>query len=175
MLTTRFAPQVLLTYLLPIVFTQFLEFSLFVTTIVSVGHLGVTELAAASLAVMTSNLVALSLIQGVATALDTLCPQAYAGERPQDTSLHAMRTGVVLLGMLGPMAYCFWKSEGVLLALRQEEEVARLAGVYLRVRLLLLSDVLGRELGANECPLREKIMILALPGYAAYVGCSKVV
>ncbi len=82
--------SILLSYLLPIAGTHFLEYSLLVVTVVSVGHIGTTELAAASLASMTSNVrstsprpsesncsspssinqvVALSVIQGFCTAV----------------------------------------------------------------------------------------------------------
>lgn len=54
---------ILLGYTLPICGTHFLEYSLLVVTVVSVGHIGTVELAAASLASMTSNVVALSVIQ----------------------------------------------------------------------------------------------------------------
>lgn len=50
--------------MLPICGTHFLEYSLLVVTVISVGHIGTVELAAASLASMTSNVVALSVIQG---------------------------------------------------------------------------------------------------------------
>lgn len=46
---------ILMSYLLPIAGTHFLEYSLLVVTVVSVGHIGTTELAAASIASMTSN------------------------------------------------------------------------------------------------------------------------
>lgn len=60
---------ILMGYLLPIAGTHFLEYSLLVVTVVSVGHIGTTELAAASLASMTSNVVALSVINGFCTAV----------------------------------------------------------------------------------------------------------
>lgn len=56
----------------PICITHLLELSLVTVTVVSVGHLGTLELAAASLASMTANVVALSFIQGTASALDTV-------------------------------------------------------------------------------------------------------
>jgi hypothetical protein len=85
--------SILLSYLLPIAGTHFLEYSLLVVTVVSVGHIGTTELAAASLASMTSNVsstsllcpltltnqphriikvVALSVIQGFCTAVSNV-------------------------------------------------------------------------------------------------------
>lgn len=62
----------LLKWSAPICITHLLELSLVTVTVISVGHLGTLELAAASLASMTCNVVALSFIQGAASALDTV-------------------------------------------------------------------------------------------------------
>ncbi|KAL8278985.1 hypothetical protein RQP46_008654 [Phenoliferia psychrophenolica] len=155
--------SVLASYLVPIAGTQFLEYSLFVVSIVTVGHLGVTELAAASLGSMTANLVALSIIQGFCLALDSLCPQAYTSN-PSTTSLFALRTLVILSGLLLPMSCVLWFSEGIMLALRQQEDVARLTSVYLRIIILglpgyALFEVLRRWLQAQG---RLKVLFVTL-------------
>ncbi|KAM0755371.1 multidrug/Oligosaccharidyl-lipid/Polysaccharide flippase [Meredithblackwellia eburnea MCA 4105] len=142
--STREELGILISYLFPIMSTQLLEYSLFVVTIASTGHLGVRELAAASLSVMSLNLVSFSIIQGMSTALDTLCPQAYTSPNPKETSLHALRTFYILVILLIPQTLIFWNSETILLALKQDAEVARLTCVYLRT------------------------MILALPAYSAF-------
>lgn len=56
-------------YMIPIFLTHLLEYSLLLATIVSVGHLGTAELAASSLGSMTTNVCALSLIQGLCVSL----------------------------------------------------------------------------------------------------------
>lgn len=124
---------ILAKFSLPIIGTHFLEYSLLVVTVVSVGHLGTVELAASSLASMTSNVVALSLIIGFAAALDTLCPQAYTSPDPRLTSLYAMRTMFLLLLLMIPQIIIFWCAEPILLALRQDPRVAEKAAAYLRV------------------------------------------
>ncbi|ORY74741.1 mate-domain-containing protein [Leucosporidium creatinivorum] len=124
--------KVLVGYTIPIAGTHGLEYSLLVVTVVSLGHLGTVELAAASIANMTANVVALSVIQGFCTALDTLCPQAYTS-RPKDTSLYALRTLVLLFIVLIPQTIIFWNSEWILLMLRQDPGVAKHAGLYLKV------------------------------------------
>ncbi|KAK4699422.1 protein disulfide-isomerase A1, partial [Phenoliferia sp. Uapishka_3] len=144
---------VLGSYLLPIAGTQFLEYSLFVVSIVTVGHLGVTELAAASLGSMTANLVSLSIIQGFSVALDTLCPQAFTSS-PKDTSLYAMRTLVILTGLLIPQAIILWFSKEIMILLRQDADVAALTATYLRIIILglpayALFEVLRRWLQAQ--------------------------
>lgn len=52
----------------------------------------------------------------------------------KDTSLHALRTAVLLAGLLIPQVILFWNGEGILLLLRQDPRVAERAGVYLKVR-----------------------------------------
>lgn len=80
---------ILLSYTLPICGTHFLEYSLLVINVISLGHLGTVELAASSIASMTANVVALSVIQGFCTALDTLCPQAYTSKPVRILSTHS--------------------------------------------------------------------------------------
>ncbi|BGP42920.1 ethionine resistance protein [Rhodotorula kratochvilovae] len=138
--------RTLLGYTLPILATHFLEYSLMATVVVATGHLGETELAAASLSNLTNNVVALSVIQGLCAALDTLCPQAYSSSRPKDTSLYALRTFVLCLIVGIPQALFFWNSEWILRdGLRQDAEVARHAGQYLRILILGLPAYAGFE------------------------------
>ncbi|KAK4057374.1 ethionine resistance protein [Microbotryomycetes sp. JL221] len=124
--------KVLIGYSIPIAGTHYLEYSLLVVTVVSLGHLGTVELAAASISNMTSNVVALSIIQGFCTALDTLCPQAYTSKR-KDTSLYALRTAVLLVLLAIPQTIFLWNGERILLLLRQDPRVAERAGLYLKV------------------------------------------
>lgn len=110
-----------------------------------VGHIGTVELAASSLASMTSNVVALSVIQGFCSALDTLCTQSYTSSRPKDTSLHALRTFVVLMMLLIPQVVVFWNGESILLLLKQDPRVAERAGAYLKVLSFGLPGYAGFE------------------------------
>ncbi|GAA5955296.1 hypothetical protein JCM21900_003037 [Sporobolomyces salmonicolor] len=124
---------VLLRYTVPILGTHFLEYSLMLAVVLSCGHLGTAELAGASLANMTANVSALSVIQGFVSALDTLCPQAYTSPRPKDTSLHALRTLVICLIANIPQIFFFYHAEWILReGLKQDPEVAFRAGQYLK-------------------------------------------
>jgi MATE family multidrug resistance protein len=64
---------------IPLTITFFLQYSLTVVSIFSVGQIGKEELAAISLAIMTLN-VSISVFNGMATCLDTFCAQAYGGK-----------------------------------------------------------------------------------------------
>lgn len=131
-------------YTIPVFLTHILEYSLLLATIFSVGHIGRAELAASSLGSMTTNVCALSLIQGLCAALDTLCSQAYSSPNPKDTSLHALRTALLSVIIIIPAGVVMFNGESILLALRQDPQVAHLAGQYL------------------------KILVFGLPGYAGF-------
>ena len=73
--------KVLSRYAGPLVVTFLLQYSLTVASIITVGHLGISELGACSLASMTANITGYAIYQGLATSLDTLCSQAYGSGR----------------------------------------------------------------------------------------------
>ena len=63
---------------------------------VSIGHLSTEGLAASTLGSMTASVTGLSIIQGFASALDSLLPQAWTSERPQNVGLWTQRMVVVM-------------------------------------------------------------------------------
>ncbi|KAL7420831.1 ethionine resistance protein [Cryptotrichosporon argae] len=117
---------------LPVFFTQLAEWSLVLASVVSIGHLGTDELAASSLSNMTASVSCFSILQGLATALDTLLPAAWTSSDPSRVGLWTQRICVVMAVSTIPMYMLWWNIEGVLLALGQGPEIARLAGTYLR-------------------------------------------
>ncbi|KAG5634975.1 hypothetical protein H0H81_000164 [Sphagnurus paluster] len=106
--------RILTRYALPVFGTHILEFSLTMASVISIGHLSTTALAAISLGTMTANVTAFSVIQGFASALDTMLPSAWTSSKPEMVGLWTQRM------------------EDILLALKQDAEVARLAALYLR-------------------------------------------
>ena len=67
-----------------------------------------------------------------ASQLDTLCPQAFTS-RPAHTSLHALRTYFILSLIWLIQLAIFFNSEVILVAMRQDPDVARHAATYLKV------------------------------------------
>ncbi|KAF5385183.1 hypothetical protein D9615_000933 [Tricholomella constricta] len=112
-------------YALPVFGSQILEFSMMFISVISIGHLSTMTLAAVSLGSMTANVTGLSVLQGLASALDTLLPSAYTSPQPQ-------LVAVVMAFAVGPIALVWFSAEAILLALKQDLEVAHLAAVYLR-------------------------------------------
>lgn len=116
---------------LPVFLTQLAEYSLSLAPVVSIGHLGTKDLAAASLANMTASVTCFSVLQGLATSLDTLLPAAWTGSDRRHVGLWAMRCTVVMMAAMIPMFILWFNIEVVLLLLRQDPHVASKAGTYL--------------------------------------------
>jgi Na+-driven multidrug efflux pump len=72
-----------------------------------VGRMGKDELAAVSLSCLTANVTGWAVFQGLASALDTLCPQAHGARLYKLVGLHTQRMTVLLLLTSIPIAI-FW-------------------------------------------------------------------
>ncbi|WVQ96425.1 hypothetical protein IAU59_003530 [Kwoniella sp. CBS 9459] len=116
----------------PVFFSQLAEWSLNLASVVSIGHLGTTELAASSLASMTAAVSCFSILQGLCTAMDTLLPAAWTSSDPSRVGLWTQRMAVVMTVSMIPMFVIWWNIGGVLIALGQEPDVAHHAAQYLR-------------------------------------------
>ncbi|KAJ9107298.1 hypothetical protein QFC21_000748 [Naganishia friedmannii] len=116
----------------PVFFTQVAEYSLILASVISIGHLSTVDLAASSLAGMTASVTAFSIIQGMASALDTLLPAAWTSSDPTRVGLWTQRMFIVAAVSLIPMYLLWFQAESILLFLRQDPVVAARAGLYLR-------------------------------------------
>ncbi|KAF7720899.1 hypothetical protein EC973_005787 [Apophysomyces ossiformis] len=122
---------------LPVIGTYLLQNSLQLASIFTLGHLGPTELAASALATMFANVSAWSVAFGTATALDTLCSQAWTGAHDKTlVGIHLQRALLILSLMFIPIAIVWWNATSILLSLDQEPELAYHAGLFLRILLL---------------------------------------
>ena len=120
----------------PLVLTFLLQYSLTVASIFAVGHLGKTELAAVSLASMTANITGYAIYQGLATSLDTLCAQAYGSGKKKLVGLQTQRMCYFLWAITIPIAIVWLCGDLILMRIVPEDDVAILAGLYLKVVLI---------------------------------------
>ncbi|KAL4886661.1 mate-domain-containing protein [Aspergillus karnatakaensis] len=128
----------------PLVVTFLLQYSLTVASIFTLGHLGKKELGAVSLASMTASITGYAVYQGLATSLDTLCAQAYGSGKRKLVGLQMQRMVYFLWVISIPIALVWFFADKILLRIVPEKDVAKLAGLYL------------------------KVVALGAPGYAAF-------
>ncbi|BFZ55446.1 ethionine resistance protein [Savitreella phatthalungensis] len=143
--TVKYECRQLVSNSMPLVATFALQYSMQFASIFSLGHLGRTELAAASLASMTASISMIAFSQGIATSLDTLCAQSFGANQPHLVGLHLQRCMLLLLLCLVPVAALWLNAERIFVSLKQSPEVAHLAGVYLRILLLGAPGYVGFE------------------------------
>ena len=63
------------------------------SSVISIGHISTIALAAATLGFMTANVSGLSILLGMASALDTVLPSAWTSGNPQLVGLWTQRMG----------------------------------------------------------------------------------
>lgn len=124
--------KVLIKYCIPLTITFILEHFFSIVCLVVVGHLGKDELAAVSLGSMTTT-ITFAIFEGIATALDTLCPQAYGAKNYVLLSIHVQRCFIFSLAVYIPCALLWWYSSTYLKFIIQTERVLQLTEVFLRV------------------------------------------
>lgn len=139
--------KVLMRYSGPLLLTFLLQYSLTVTSVFTVGHIGKVELGAVSLATMTASITGYGVYQGMCTALDTLCAQAYGSGHKHLVGLQMQRMILFLLLCSVPIA-CIWlSSTAILMRIVYEKETAELAGQYLKIVVLGMPGYLAFESG----------------------------
>lgn len=124
--------KILVSYSVPLIFTFLLENIFPLVCSLTVGYLGKNELAAVSLASMTSN-ITLGFFEGISTSLDTLCPQAFGAGRYYSVGVHFQRCIAFSMVVYIPFALCWFFSEPILSLVVKEENLISLTAQFLRV------------------------------------------
>ncbi|KAF4446979.1 hypothetical protein F53441_9450 [Fusarium austroafricanum] len=123
-------------YTIPLVATYLLQYSFSVITTTAAGHLSPDDLAAAAIGVTTMNIAGLALYEGMATALDTLCAQAYGAGNKPGVGLHVQRMLLLMAVVTIPVGAIWISSPAFLSLILKQEHLAVKAGSFLRVSLL---------------------------------------
>ncbi|KAK0721695.1 mate-domain-containing protein [Lasiosphaeria miniovina] len=139
--------KTLVQYSAPLIATFLLHYSVTIGSVLTVGRLGMVELAAVNLATMTASITCYVPVQGLATCLDTLCAQAYGSGHKHLVGLQAQRMTWLLWILMVPIAFLWWFSEPILRVLVPGEETAALAALYLRVLIIGMPGVAAFESG----------------------------
>ncbi|SCU82834.1 LAMI_0C01068g1_1 [Lachancea mirantina] len=124
--------RILASYSIPLIFTFLMEQIFPMVCSLTVGHLGKTELAAVSLASMTTN-ITLAIFEGISTSLDTLCPQAYGSGNYRGVGIHLQRCIAFSLVIFMPFAVIWYFSEYFLGLLIQDQKLVHFSAKFLRI------------------------------------------
>lgn len=119
-------------YSVPLIITFVLEHFFSIVCLLVVGHLGKNELAAVSLGSMCST-ITFAVFEGIATALDTLCAQAYGAGNFEMVSTHVQRCLVFSFIIYIPCAFLWWYSNFWLGIIIDSKEVLDLTVTFLRI------------------------------------------
>ncbi|KAL5079354.1 hypothetical protein RYX36_007775 [Vicia faba] len=112
----------------PATFTRFSSFGITVVTQAFVGHIGSSELAGFALVMTVLNRFATGILIGMASALETLCGQAYGAKQYHMLGVYLQRSWIVLFLTLMLLLPLFIFTAPILEALGQEKSTAEMAG-----------------------------------------------
>ncbi|ESQ33479.1 hypothetical protein EUTSA_v10007460mg [Eutrema salsugineum] len=111
----------------PAIFTRFSTSGASLITQAFVGHLGPTELAAYSVTLTVLLRFSNGILLGMASALETLCGQAYGAKQYHMLGIYLQRSWIVLIGCTICLTPIYIFAGPILLALGQEERLVRVA------------------------------------------------
>ncbi|KAJ0051585.1 hypothetical protein Pint_02457 [Pistacia integerrima] len=110
------------------VFNYMLSFG----TLMFTGHLGALELAGASIASVGIQGLAYGIMLGMASAVQTVCGQAYGARKYSEMGIICQRAIVLHVGAAVLLTFLYWFSGPVLKAMGQSESIAEQGQIFAR-------------------------------------------
>lgn len=114
----------------PAIFSRFSTFGVSIITQAFIGHIGSTELAAYNIIATVLLRFAISIQLGMASALETLCGQAFGAKQSHMLGIYLQRSWIVVLFFTILLLPLFIFATPILRLLGQEEAVASMAGTF---------------------------------------------
>ncbi|CAG7889302.1 hypothetical protein BRARA_A02573 [Brassica rapa] len=140
-----------------------------ILTRIFAGHVGSTELAAASLGNSGFNLFTYGLLLGMGSAVETLCGQAHGAHRYDMLGVYLQRSTVVLILTCLPMSLLFIFSKPLLSTLGEPEQVATMASVFVYGMLPVIFAY------AVNFPIQKFLQAQSIVTPSAYISAAALV
>lgn len=122
----------------PMSIVSLLQYSILVVADMFVGHLGQRELASGSIAFTFASMTGTTTLMGMASALETLCGQAYGAKQYHLLGIYLQRALLVLCLVCIPMSILWWFISPVLMLLGEDPVLSEMAGQYTRLLIPML-------------------------------------
>ncbi|AET38693.1 Erc1p Ecym_3195 [Eremothecium cymbalariae DBVPG len=133
---------------LPLALAFLMEYLMTVISLFIIGHLcTANELASASLAVTTYNITGLSVVEGLATSLDTFCSQAYGAQKYSKVGLYFLRCSAMIMVFSVSTVIVWWFSAPWLGILVPERDLLPKVQLYLRIMSMGIPGLILFETG----------------------------
>ncbi|XP_061361235.1 protein DETOXIFICATION 34 [Gastrolobium bilobum] len=114
----------------PIAFNILCNYAINSFTNIFVGHLGDLELSAVAISLSVISNFSFGFLLGMASALETLCGQAFGAGQVDMLGVYMQRSWIILLGACVCLMPFYIYSEPILILLGQEPDIAKLAGIF---------------------------------------------
>ncbi|KAL9394759.1 hypothetical protein Peur_014044 [Populus x canadensis] len=137
----------------------------FVTQMFS-GHLGALELAGASIANVGIQGLAYGIMLGMASAVQTVCGQAYGAKKYSSMGIICQRAIILHLGAAFLLTFLYWFSGPVLRAIGQTESIAEQGEIFARGLIPQLYAF------AFSCPMQRFLQAQNIVNPLAYMSVA---
>ncbi|XP_045797683.1 protein DETOXIFICATION 34-like [Trifolium pratense] len=114
----------------PICFGILCNYAINTFTNIFVGHLGNLELTSVSISLSVISNFSFGFMLGMASALETLCGQAFGAGQVEMLGIYMQRSILILFGSCFLILPLYLYSAPILILLGQERDIAELAGVF---------------------------------------------
>ncbi|KAL6656170.1 hypothetical protein ACP70R_006996 [Stipagrostis hirtigluma subsp. patula] len=159
----------------PAVFMRLVLYSMNVVGQAFAGHLGDRELAAFSIANTVISGLNFGFLLGMASALETLCGQAYGAKQYPMLGIYLQRSWLILLAFAVLLAPTYIFSGHLLVALGQPAELSREAGLV-SIYMLPLHFIFAILLPLNkflQCQLKNWVTaVTTVAGFPVHVAAT---
>ncbi|KAI6697105.1 hypothetical protein NL676_017224 [Syzygium grande] len=144
--------------------TSIFNYMLSFVTLMFTGHLGALELAGASIASVGIQGLAYGIMLGMASAVQTVCGQAYGAKKYASMGIICQRAIVLHIGAAFLLTFLYWFSGAALTLMGQSESIAEQGQIFARGLILQLYAF------AIACPMQRFLQAQNIVNPLAYMS-----